>query len=252
VRVKVNVADVLRRELARRSWAGELVAIGAATDPYQPCEGRYALTRGCLEVLSEASNPISIITRGPMIVRDIDVLATAATRADVGVTFSIPTLDERIWRYTEPHTAPPRQRLRALKTLTDAGIDASVGIAPLLPGLSDDPGLIADVVKAARDHGATRVWANVLYLRPGTREHFMDKLAAVWPELVPMYERLYSGRAYLPDSEVGPRRKLVATLARQVGVADRRRIKLVPVGPPSPAEQLQLILSADAETRRAA
>jgi DNA repair photolyase len=255
VRVKVNVADVLQRELARKSWAGELVAIGAATDPYQPAEGRYRLTRACLEVLSAAANPLSIITRGPMIVRDLDVLVGAATRAEVSVTFSIPTLDPKIWRYTEPHTAPPRQRLRALRTLTDAGIDASVGVAPLLPGLSDDPELIADVVKAARDHGATRVWANVLYLRPGTREHFLDKLAAIWPELVPMYQDLYAGRAYLPDAEVGPRRAAVAAVARRVGVADRRAIKLVPVVPPPappPVEQLAWILSADAEQRRAA
>ena len=252
MRVKTNIAGVLRRELARKSWQGELVAIGAATDPYQPAEGRYRLTRACLEVLSEARNPISIITRGPLIVRDVDVLTTAATRADVSVTFSVPTLDPKIWRYTEPHTAPPRQRLRALRTLVDAGIKASVGVAPILPGLSDDPELLADVVRAARDHGATHVWANVLYLRPGTREHFLDKLAAVWPELVPMYQKLYAGRAYLPEAEVGPRRAAVAGLAREVGVADRRRIKLVPVAPPAPPEQLAWIVSAEAESRRAA
>jgi DNA repair photolyase len=208
-------------------------------------------------VLSDAANPLSIITRGPMIVRDLDVLATAATRADVSVTFSIPTLDDKIWRYTEPHTAPPRQRLRALRVLTDAGIDAGVGVAPLLPGLSDDPQLIADIVQAARDHGATRVWANVLYLRPGTREHFLEKLAATWPELLPMYEALYDGRAYLPDAEVRPRRAAVATLAREVGIADRRAIKLVPIVPAQPqpqtsVEQLEWILSANADHRRAA
>ena len=114
IRVKVNVADVLRRELARRSWEGEPVVIGAATDPYQPAEGRYRLTRACLEVLAEASNPFSLITRGPLIVRDVDVLVAAAKRADVSVTFSVPTLDAEVWRRTEPGTAPPRQRLRAL------------------------------------------------------------------------------------------------------------------------------------------
>src|SRR5437588_9971911 len=115
IRVKVNVVEVLRRELARRSWRGEDVAIGAATDPYQPAEGRYRLTRGCLEALADASNPFSIITRGPMILRDLDVLASAARRATVAVTFSIPTLDVEIWRRTEPGTAPPHQRLRALR-----------------------------------------------------------------------------------------------------------------------------------------
>src|SRR4051812_35013861 len=119
IRVKVNVADVLRAELARPSWKGETVAIGAATDPYQPAEGRYRLTRACLEVLAAASNPLNLITRGPMIVRDADVLAEASRRADVGVTFSIPTLDEEVWRRTEPSTAHPRQRLRALTALVE-------------------------------------------------------------------------------------------------------------------------------------
>ena len=116
-----------------------------------------------------------------MIVRDIDVLAEAARRASVSVTFSVPTLDETIWRLTEPNTPPPRQRLHALRRLRDAGIEAGVGMAPILPGLSDKPELMADVVKAARDAGATSIWTNVLYLRPGTREHFMTYLARDWP-----------------------------------------------------------------------
>jgi DNA repair photolyase len=221
IRVKTNVADVLRRELARRSWKGEMVAIGAATDPYQPAEGFYLLTRACLHVLAEASNPFSIITRGPMIVRDIDVLVEAASRASVSVTFSVPTLDERIWRLTEPNTPPPRQRLRALARLRDAGIEAGVGMAPILPGLSDRPELMADVVKAARDAGATSIWTNVLYLRPGTREHFLDHLARDWPELVPHYERLYRGRAYLGKAEIEPVRREVAELRQRFSVDDR-------------------------------
>src|SRR5712692_4431021 len=137
VRVKTNVVEVLRRELARSSWRRDPVAVGAATDPYQPAEGRYRLTRGCIEVFAEAKNPFSLITRGPMVVRDIDVLQEAARRAEVGVNFSIPTLDSEAWRKTEPGTAPPRQRLRALKALVDAGIDAGVGLAPILPGISE-------------------------------------------------------------------------------------------------------------------
>src|SRR5918911_2501056 len=121
IRVKTNVAEVLRTELARRTWEHEPVAIGAATDPYQPAEGRYRLTRACLEELAAASNPFSLITRGPMIVRDVDVLTEAARRADVAVTFSIPTLDEEVWRKTEPGTARPAQRLRALSQLVEAG-----------------------------------------------------------------------------------------------------------------------------------
>ena len=175
----------------------EPIAIGAATDPYQPAEGRYRLTRGCLGALAEASNPFSLITRGPMVVRDVDVLQGAAQRADVSVNFSVPTLDREVAEDGAPGTAPPRQRLRALKTLVDAGIKASVGMAPILPGLSDRPEQLAEVVKAARDAGATHVWCNVLFLRPGTREHFLAALADDWPELLPMYERLYARGAYL-------------------------------------------------------
>jgi DNA repair photolyase len=239
IRVKVNVAEVLRRELSRRGWKRETVAIGAATDPYQPAEGRYKLTRACIEALGEASTPFSIITRGPMIVRDLDVLAEAARRADVSVTFSIPTLDEEVWRKTEPSTAHPRQRLRAVKRLVDAGIKAGVGMAPILPGISDHPEQLAEVVKAAREAGATGVWTNLLFLRPGTREHFLEHLASDWPELVPYYEGLYRGRAYLGSAEAKPVRKKVSALARVFGVADRRAEPLEPAREP---EQLELAL----------
>ena len=237
IRVKTNVAEVLRRELARPSWAREIIAIGAATDPYQPAEGRYKLTRACLEVLGDAANPIRIITRGPMIVRDIDVLARAASRASVAVTFSVPTLDHEIWQRTEPGTAPPRQRLRALKQLVDAGIKASVGMAPIIPGLSDKPELMADVVRAARDAGATGVWANLLYLKPGTKEHFLTALERDWPELLPEYEQLYGRRAYLSKTESESVRAQVRELTRAHGIRDRRRLRLEP--PPEP-EQLEL------------
>src|SRR2546429_5880613 len=238
IRVKTNVAEVLRRELAKPTWQHESVAIGAATDPYQPAEGRYRLTRGCLEALRDASNPFSIITRGPLIVRDADVLAEAARRASVSVTFSIPTLDDEVWRRTEPGTAHPRQRLRALKTLVDAGIKASVGMAPILPGISDSPSQLAEVIRAARDAGACGVWANVLFLRPGTREHFLENLARDWPEELERYEELYAGRAYLPGDETKPVRARVAELAKEIGIADRRRAKLAP-----PAEPEQLALA---------
>jgi DNA repair photolyase len=228
IRVKTNVAQVLRRELARASWEKEHVAIGAATDPYQPAEGKYKLTRACLEVLRDASNPFSIITRGPMIVRDLDVLVEAARRARVGVTFSIPTLDEEVWRRTEPSTAHPRQRLRAITRLVDAGIDARVGMAPILPGISDRPEQLREVVQAARAAGATGIWANLLFLRPGTREHFLTHLAEDWPEQLLAYEELYAGRAYLGSDDQKPTRTEVARLAREYGIRDRRRVKLEP------------------------
>jgi DNA repair photolyase len=237
IRVKTNVAEVLRRELARPSWQREAVAVGAATDPYQPAEGRYRLTRACIEAFAEAESPFSIITRGPLIVRDVDVLAEAAGRARVSVTFSVPTLDDEIWRRTEPGTAPPRQRLRALSRLVEAGIDVGVGMAPILPGLSDRPELLAEVVREARAAGATGIWANLLYLRPGTREHFLAALERDWPELLPEYERLYSRGAYLPRRETDPVRERVRALARSHAVRDRRRMKLQP---PAQAEQLQI------------
>jgi DNA repair photolyase len=239
IRVKVNVAEVLARELARPTWEGGTVVVGAATDPYQPAEGRFRLTRACLEVFGAASNPFSIITRGPMIVRDIDVLQDASRRAEVGVTFSIPTLDEDVWRKSEPSTAHPRQRLRAIRELTDAGIDARVGMAPILPGISDRPEQLAEVVRAAREAGATGIWANVLFLRPGTREHFLESLAEHWPEQLPLYERLYAdGRAYLPKAETQPARAEVARLAREHAIRDRRPVRLAP-----PAEPEQLALA---------
>ena len=213
------------------------MAIGAATDPYQPAEGRYRLTRACLEAFRDHSNPFSIITRGPMIVRDLDVLVDAAQRADVSVTFSVPTIDEEVWRKTEPSTAHPRQRLRAVKRLVEAGVNARVGMAPILPGISDSPEQLRAVVQAAREAGATGIWANLLFLRPGTREHFLQHLAEDWPEQLPYYEELYAGRAYLGSDVQKPLRHEVSRLAREVGIADRRRLRLAP---PAEPEQLSL------------
>jgi len=238
IRVKVNVAAVLRSELARSSWRKETVVIGAATDPYQPAEGRYRLTRQCLEVLKEFSNPTAMITRGPMIVRDVDVLTQLARRADLHITFSIPTLDDDVWRKTEPGTAHPRQRLRALEKLVAAGIDVGVGMAPILPGLSDRPEQLEEVVKAARAAGATGLWASMLHLKDGTRQHFMSVLANHWPELLPRYANAYRERAYLPPSFGEKALGEVARLRSLHRVSDRRRTILKP--PPEP-EQLSLL-----------
>jgi DNA repair photolyase len=219
IRVKVNVAQVLRAEVTRRGWKREGIALGAATDPYQPAEGKYRLTRGCLQVLSCVHNPFSIVTRGPMIVRDIDVLQEASRRASVQVNFSVPTLDVDIWRRTEPGTAPPRQRLRALKTLVDAGVRAGVGMAPLLPGLSDKPELLREVVLAAREAGAAFLWANVLYLKPGTREHFLENLARDWPEMLDRYQQLYS-RPFAPKAASEPIIERVARIRAEYDFAE--------------------------------
>jgi DNA repair photolyase len=239
IRVKVNVAEVLRRELARPSWRREQVTVGAATDPYQPAEGRYRLTRSCLEALADAASPFSIITRGPMIVRDLDVLVRAARRTDVSVHVSVPTLDPEVWRRTEPGTAPPAKRLEAVRRLVDAGIKAGVALAPILPGLSDRPEQLDAVVRAACEAGATHIWAAPLNLRPGTREHFLDHLARDWPEELARYEALYAGRAYLRPGDVEPVSTRVRELRARHGIADRRRVRLEPAPEP---EQLALAL----------
>jgi DNA repair photolyase len=154
------------------------------------------------------------------------------------VTFSVPTIDDDVWRTTEPGTAPPRQRLRALTTLVETGVRALVGMAPLLPGLSDHPAQIERVVVAAREAGACGIWANLLYLRPGTREHFLTCLQRDWPELLPDYEDLYRRRAYLPNAVSAPARELVRTLARKHAIRDRRTVK---PSPPTRSEQLSLL-----------
>jgi len=237
IRVKTNIADMLRKELTRPSWQRESVTIGAATDPYQPAEGRYKLTRACIEVLCAAANPFAIITRGPMIVRDIDVLVAAAQRAEVHITFSIPTIDLDAWRKTEPGTAPPLQRLRAVTQLVEAGLDVGVGMAPILPGITDKPELLEDVVRAVRAAGATGIWTNVLHLRPGTKEHYLAALERDWPELLPEYQRLYGRRAYLSAAETNPVKAEVRELARRHGIRDRRILRLEP---PEDPEQLRL------------
>ena len=200
IRVKTNVAEVLRRELARASWRRDEVAMGTATDPYQPAEGRFRLTRACIGELAAAGTPFSIVTRGPLVVRDVDVLADAAREVSVAIYVSLPTLDPDVWQTTEPGTAPPMSRLRAIRTLADAGIDVGVGMAPILPGLSDRPEQLEAVVCAAREAGARTIWAGVVHLRPGVREHFMEALARDWPEQVEQYEALFGTRAYLPTS----------------------------------------------------
>ncbi len=204
IRVKPNISEVLRRELARASWNRDEVALGTATDPYQPAEGKFRLTRACLVELAAAWTPYSIVTRGPLVVRDIDILQEASGRAGAEVFLSLPTLDERVWRTTEPGTAPPASRLEAIRRLAAAGIDVGVGIAPILPGLSDDPAQLEAVVRAARAAGARKIWASVVHLRPGVREHFLEALARDWPEEVARYEALFASRAYLSAATTKP------------------------------------------------
>ena len=241
IRVKTNVAEVLRRELARPGWRRETVSIGAATDPYQPAEGRYRLTRACLRAFADFASPAGVITRGPMIVRDVDVLTALARRAHLSVTFSIPTLDETVWRRTEPGTAHPRQRLRAVERLAAAGLRVGVGMAPILPGLSDRPDQLEAVVRAARDAGASHVWCGVLHLRDGTRQHFLTVLERYWPELLPRYLADYRAGPYLKADKTGPVTRSVSDLVGRLGLSGRTGTFLSPPPAPPPPQQLTLL-----------
>jgi DNA repair photolyase len=238
IRVKTNVAQVLGWELHKRSWQHETVVVGAATDPYQPAEGIYRLTRQCIEAFITAHNPFGIITRGPMIIRDVDVLQEASRRAGVEINVSIPTLDDEVWRTTEPGTSHPRNRLRAVRALADAGIKVNVAIAPVLPGISDNPLQLEAVVRAAQESGAANVWANLLHLRTGTREHFLACLAKDWPEHLDQYRDLYRYNAYLSEDDWTPPHAMIRELKAQYSVGANRPTSIEP--PPRP-QQLTLL-----------
>jgi DNA repair photolyase len=220
--VKTNFVDVLRRELDKPSWTGELIALGTATDPYQPIEGRYRLTRGCLEALVRHRNPVGIVTKGPMVVRDVDLLQELGRRTSCSVYMSVPTVDEDAWRTLEPGTAAPRQRLRAVRSLVDAGIEAGVLMAPLVPGFSTAPAKMERTIKAIAESGAKSVGAMVMHLEGGTRDHFLRFLAREYPALVDRYEQLYAAK-YAPKDYTDRVQEAVGLLKARYELHDRRR-----------------------------
>jgi DNA repair photolyase len=191
--VKTNLAEVLRRELARPSWAGESVAIGTANDPYQPCEGRYRLTRAALAALAERRNPLSAVTKSTLVLRDLDILAALARDAEVAVHVTVTTLDPDTWRAVEPGTPPPWQRLAVMGRLVEAGVPCGVFVAPILPGITDSDSSLEAVVRAAKEHGAGHVWASPLRLAPLFKEHYLGFVAATYSRLLHRYERAYVG-----------------------------------------------------------
>jgi DNA repair photolyase len=197
--VKINAVERARAEVAARNWGGHTIAMGTNTDPYQRCEGKYRLTRGLVEVLSEARNPFSILTKSTLILRDLDLLSEAARRTDVRAALSIGTLDEEVWRSSEPGTPHPRRRLEAVARLNEAGVRTGVLVAPILPGLSDAPEQLEAVRKGALEAGAVSVTPIVLHLRPGVREQYMAWLGDRHPDLVATYGQLYR-RAYAPKN----------------------------------------------------
>ncbi len=197
--VKVNLVEVLKRELDKPSWTREQVALGTATDPYQPIEGQYKLTRGSLQALLAARTPVGLVTKGPMVVRDADLLAAIGRGAGCTVYVSVPTVDEDAWRALEPGTAHPLQRLRAVRTLRDAGVKAGVLMAPVVPGFTTQPAKLEATIKAIADHGAAFMGANLMYLKGGTKDHFIGFLAREYPQLVEGYGRLYAGAYAKPE-----------------------------------------------------
>ena len=240
--VKVNLVDVLRRELDRPSWKREQVAFGTATDPYQPIEGHYKLTRGSLEALLAGRTPIGLVTKGPMVIRDADVLASLGKSAGCTVYLSVPSVDEDAWRSLEPGTAHPLQRLRAVRQLRDAGVNAGVLMAPIVPGFTSQPAKLEATVKAIADHGAAFVGANVMFLKGGTKDHFMGFLAREYPAMVEGYGRLYAG-AYAKADYIAGVRGMVAALQRKYDVAPRRRATSEPEEAVHDPEQVTLDLS---------
>ncbi len=220
--VKKNIVEVLRRELARPSWTAEYVAVGTATDCYQPIEGHYRLTRGVLDAFLRARNPMGLVTKGPMVVRDIDLLKQLSQITRCTVYMSVPTVDERAWALLEPGTAHPLQRLRAVRALVDAGIDAGVLMNPIVPGFSSARSKLEGTVKAIADHGARFVGCNVMFLEDGTRAHFMAFLERAFPSWVPRYQQLYTQK-YAPDTYRRQIAGMVRLLQQRYGLSARDR-----------------------------
>ena len=218
--VKVNLVEVLKKELDRPSWTGEQVAVGTATDPYQPIEGHYKLTRRSLEALVAARNPIGLVTKGPMVVRDADLLAELGRVAGCSVFMSVPTVDDHAWRTLEPGTAHPMQRLRAVRQLRDAGVNAGVLMAPVVPGFSTQPAQLEATVKAIADHGAAFMGANVMFLKGGTKDHFMNFISREFPHMRASFDKLYAG-AYASPEFLSGVKGMIAVLQQRYDVGRR-------------------------------
>ncbi len=199
--VKVNVPELVRAELARRSWKGEHVALGTNTDPYQWVERRYGLMQGIWEAMRDFANPCSVLTKSPLLLRDIGLMKEICERTEFVANLSIPTLEEKAWRQTEPHTPHPRKRIEAVAELARAGIPTGVLIAPIIPGVNDAPGQVEELVAAVGEAGADSIGGVGLHLRGEVREIWFDWLRQYRPDLVPRYEELYRRGAYMPAED---------------------------------------------------
>jgi DNA repair photolyase len=237
--VKQNLVDVLVRELDRPSWKRELVAFGTATDPYQPIEGHYRISRAAIQALTGGRTPFGLITKGPMIVRDIDVLLEHARAARHTVYMSVPTVDEDAWRQLEPGTAHPLQRLRAVRALVDAGVNAGVLMSPIVPGFSSARSKLERTIKAIADHGARFVGCNVMYLQDGTRDHFMRFIEREFPSMRPRFERLYAKKSP-PETYRKEVQAMVRVLQDRYGLRKRKEADAEQTSAPSPHESEQV------------
>jgi DNA repair photolyase len=242
--VKVNAPGLLRKELAAPSWKGEHIAMGTNVDPYQRAEGRYGLMRGILQALRDFANPFSILTKGSLILRDLDLLQQCAVVADVATNVSVGFVDRQLWRSLEPGTPAPQKRLDVCTRLNGVGIGCGVLMAPIIPYLTDSPDQLSATVRAIAEAGATHVSPIVLHLRAGAREWYMGWLAKHHPDLVPRYEKLYSRGAYAPKAYQEEITGRVHDLARRFGIGrtgprEARRVRR-PAEPPEP-EQLALL-----------
>jgi DNA repair photolyase len=219
--VKVNAPELVRRELARPSWKGEHVAMGTNTDPYQWVEGRYRLMPGIWEAMRDFANPCSILTKSPLLLRDKDLLVQINERAPVSASFSVPTLEERAWRASEPRTPHPRARLEAVAELNAAGIPTGILIAPLMPGINDDPKQVEKIIEIAGEAGAVSIGGIGLHLRGEVRDVYMDWLRSYRPDLVDRYEELYARGAYLSGEE----KKRIQALVKPRSKFTRRNLE---------------------------
>lgn len=218
--VKVNAVERLRKELNAKRWGGEHIAMGTNTDPYQKAEGKYHLTRGIVEVLSEKANPFSILTKSTLILRDLRLLAETARNTDVRVNLSVGTLDREVWRLSEPGTPPPEKRLEAVRRLNDAGVRCGVLVAPVLPGLSDSDEQLRAVAFACAAAGAVSVSPIALHLRRGVRDHYLQWLKSVRPDLMSLYARRFGHRSYQPEAEQARITSIVRNAFYEAGGAD--------------------------------
>ncbi|MGA5703653.1 Rv2578c family radical SAM protein [Peterkaempfera bronchialis] len=245
--VKVNAAELLRRELGSRRWHGDHIAMGTNVDCYQRAEGRYRLMPGIIEALRDYANPFSILTKGSLILRDLELLRQAAAVTDVAVNLSVGFTGRELWRTVEPGTPSPQKRLEVCRTLTEAGIPCGVLMAPVLPYLSDSPEQLRATVRAIAEAGAVSVTPIVLHLRPGAREWYTAWLRRHRPDLLPRYEALYGEAAYAPRWYQRQITEAVHRLAAEhgcgaTGPTASRRIPPAPAHPEPPAPaQLTLL-----------